>query len=218
MQYYRFIINAFFLNIYFWIFSLFLQNINGAEDTESWSSIGYETKLPYSFKLELEQGLRFKDQLSSFKQTHTDISISYNIIDGMKIFIPIRYTILEDKIKKRFSIGSSYKYNLKPINIKFRIKFQRNHEDDEFSKDVIRNKISIDYKINKIFKPYISNELFYLYELNQYKYDEYRTSFGIYVNLPKKKEMKIFYTYKMEDITKKSPDQINIFGIAYNFK
>ena len=61
-----------------------MQGINGADDTESWSSIGFETKLPYSIELELDQGFRLKDQMSSFKQTFTQVSIAYEIIDRMK--------------------------------------------------------------------------------------------------------------------------------------
>ena len=67
----------------------------------------------------------------------------------MIIFIPIRYAIFQDKIKERISIGGSYRYNLKPISIKYRAKFQRMYEDSEFSSDLVRNKFSIEYKINK---------------------------------------------------------------------
>ena len=86
----NFLIKRFTLHIQYSLLILFLQLTYAADDTESWNSIGFETKLPYSIKLELEQGLRLKDQLSSFKQTFTELSISYKIIDGMIIFIPIR--------------------------------------------------------------------------------------------------------------------------------
>ena len=195
-----------------------LQLTYAVDDTESWNSIGFETKLPYSFELEVEQELRLKDQLSSFKQTFTEISISYKIIDGMKIFIPIRYAIFEDKTKERISFGGSYKYNLKPVNIRYRAKFQRVYTDTEFSSDLVRNKFSIEYKINKKIRPYISSEVFHRYNLNQYQYDEYRYSLGINLDLIKKKQIKIFYTYKMEDLTKSKSSQINAFGIAYNIK
>ena len=43
-------------------------------------------------------------------------------------------------------------------------------------------------------------------------------SFGFAVDLPRKNSIKIFYIYKKEDITKSSPDEINVFGLAYSFK
>ena len=204
--------------LYKLVFLILLQGINGADDTESWSSIGFETRLPYSIELELDQGLRLKDQMSSFKQTFTQVSIGYEIIDGMKIFVPIRYAIFEDKTKQRISAGGSYKYDLKPLSFKYRSKFQMIFEEDEPSRELVRNKFSIDYKINKKFKSYISGEVFHLYDLDQYQYDEYRISTGMNVSIKKKRQLKIFYTYKIEDLTKSSTNQINIFGIGYNFK
>ena len=106
---------------------LFLQLTYAADDTESWNSIGFETELPYSLKLELEQSLRLEEHISSYKQTFTEASISYDM-NGIKLFIPLRYAIFQDKIKKRISIGGSYKYNFKPISIKYRFKFQRTVE------------------------------------------------------------------------------------------
>ena len=188
-----------------------------ADDTESWNSIGFETELPYSLKLELKQSLRLEEQISSYKQTFTEASISYNM-NGIKLFIPFRYAIFQDKIKKRISIGGSYKYNFKPISIKFRSKFQRTYEENETPNDLARNKFTMEYKINKKFRPYISGEIFHLFDLNKYHSDEYRLSFGINVDLPKRKRVKIFYLFKLEDITKTSPDKINVIGVAYNFK
>ena len=204
--------------VYFWVILLFFQGVSAADDTESWSSIGFETKLPYSIELELDQGLRLKDQMSSFKQTFTQVSIAYEIIDGMKIFVPIRYAIFEDKTKQRISAGGSYKYDLKPLSFKYRSKFQMTFEEDEPSRELVRNKFSIDYKINKKFKSYISGEIFHLYDLDQYQYDEYRISTGMNMSIKKKRQLKIFYTYKLEDLTRSRKNQINIFGIGYNFK
>ena len=207
-----------FFKIHCLVFLFLLQGVNGADDTESWSSIGFETKLPYSIELELDQGLRLKDQISSFKQTFTQVSVAYEIIDGMKIFVPIRYAIFEDKTKQRISAGGSYKYDLKPLSFKIRSKFQMTFEENEPSRELVRNKFSIDYKINKKFKSYISGEVFHLYDLDQYQYDEYRISTGMNMSIKKKRQLKISYTYKLEDLTRSNTNQINIFGIGYNFK
>ena len=91
-------------------------------------------------------------------------------------------------------------------------------EEDEPSRELVRNKFSIDYKINKKLKSYISGEVFHLYDFDQYQYDEYRISTGMNMSIKKKRQLKIFYTYKLEDLTKSSTNQINIFGIGYNFK
>ena len=210
-------INRLTLNSQFFLFLLLFQLGNATDDTESWNSIGFETELPYSLKLELEQSLRLEDQGSSFKQTFTEASISYDM-NGIKLFIPFRYAIFQDKIKKRISIGGSYKYNFKPLSIKYRSKFQRTFEGSHISDDITRNKFTLEYKINKKIKPYISGEISHLLNYNKYQYDAYRLSFGVNVDLPRKKRVKIFYLFKLEDITRSAQDKINVIGVAYNFK
>ena len=201
-----------------WLFILLLQCSFAADDTESWNSIGFEKKLPYSLELEFDQEFRLIDQLSTIKQTISKVSLSYKVLDGVRIFIPLRYAIFEDKVKQRLSFGGSYKYGWNPVSLKYRIKLQRTYENGDFPEDLIRNRITIDYKLNKKIEPYVSGEFFHLYNTDQLQYNENRISFGFNIDLPKKRFIKIFYTRKKEDIDSPKPDQINIFGLAYDIK
>ena len=70
-----------------------LSFMYGVDDNEFWTSITFEKNLPLSLKFELEQELRFKDQLSTFKQTFSEISVSYKVFKGQRIKIPYRYLI-----------------------------------------------------------------------------------------------------------------------------
>ena len=81
--------------------------IYGMDDNEFWTSITLEKKLPFSFKLKLEQELIFKDQLPTFKQAFSEVSVSYKVFKGLRIKIPYRYVIFEDKTKQRLSLGGS---------------------------------------------------------------------------------------------------------------
>ena len=139
-------------------------------DNQSWTKISFEKKLPYSLKLEVAQGLRLKDQLSTFNLAFFEASLSYKSSNGLKISIPYRYTIFEDKTKHRLSFGASYQYTFKPISLKYRIKYYKFYEngeslgeDGETLGDLIRNKFTIKYKSGKKINPYISGELFHLY-------------------------------------------------------
>ena len=196
---------------------LLIPNIYGADDNESWTSIGFEKKLPYKLKLEFEQELRFKDQISTFKQTFSDISLSYKVFDGLRIQIPYRYIVYKDKIKQRLSFSGSYKYSFKPVDLKYRTKFQRTYEDKESTDDMIRNKFSVQYKLGKKVEPYISGELFHPYNGEPKQLDEYRISFGLTVDIMKKNSIKIFYIFKKEGLAKSDPYEVNVFGLAYSF-
>jgi hypothetical protein len=88
-------------------------------------------------------------------------------------------------------------------------------ENGEALGNLIRSKFIIKYKSGKKTTPYISGELFHLLNTNNNLLDEYRASFGIEIDLPRKNSIIFFYIFKKEDITKSSPDEMNVFGLSY---
>ena len=210
------------LYIVYYLFFLLAQCLYGADNHQSWTKVSLDKKIPFSLKLQLAQGLRFKDYVSTFNQAFFELSLSYKDSNGLRINIPYRYTVFEDKIKHRLSFGVSYQYSFKPVSLKYRIKYYRLYENGEplgeggvTLGDLIRNKFIIKYKSGKKINPYISGELFHLLNINNNQLYEYRASFGIEIDLPRKKSINIFYIFKKEDITKSSPDEINVFGLSY---
>ena len=205
--------------IKFGIVGLFfiLNNSFAKVDSESWSSMGFGITLPYSLKLDLEQSLRLKDNSSSFKQTFTETIISYYMFKKVKVFIPVRYAVFKNKIKKRISLGASYKQNFKIISCRYRSMLQRTYQHEKIFNPLIRNKFTLSFKINKKLRPYLSQEFSHLLKSGQFNYDEFRLSIGARINLGKKRETKIFYTQKIEGLSNKNQDRTNVFGIAYTF-
>ena len=137
------------LNIILNLFCLLItsQYIYGQDENQSWTKITFEKKLPYSLKFEFSQGLRLKEELSVINLAFFEGAISYKTSKGFKVDIPYRYTIFEDKIKHRLSFGASYQYTIKPIALKYRIKYYRLYEegesiseDGEAFGDLVRNK------------------------------------------------------------------------------
>ncbi len=202
-------------NISYFLIYFFIQYSFGIDDTHAWTSIGFEKKLSRSLSLQFEQELRIKDQLSAFSQTLSEVSLSYKVIDGLNINIPYRYSVFDDKFKQRLSLGVSYKYNFKPIGLKYRAKLERSFEKNNPLEDLIRNKFIIEYKLSKKIDPYCSGELFHKFNKSSNELDEYRISFGLAVDLPRKKSIKIFYIFKKKDLRTSSPDMINVYGVSY---
>jgi len=205
------------LNIGYYLFFLFIQFSLGIDDTHAWTSIGFKKNLPHSLSLEFEQELRIKNQLSTFSQTFSEISLSYKVINGLNISIPYRYAVFDDKIKHRLSLGASYKYNFKPMSLKYRTKLQRSFEKEKTHEYLIRKKLMIEYKLSKRIEPYCSGELFHKFNKSNNELDEYRISFGLAVDLPRKNSIKIFYIIKKEDLRTSNPDKTNVFGLSYTF-
>ena len=215
------------MKLYIVCYLLFLlaQCLYGADDHQSWTKVSLEKKIPFSLKLELAQGLRLKDYVSIFNQAFFELSLSYKDSNGLRINIPYRYTVFEDKIKHRLSFGVSYQYSFKPVSLKYRIKYYRLYENGEplgeggvTLGDLIRSKFTIKYKSGKKTNPYISGEWFHLLNTDNNLLDEYRASFGIVIDLPRKNSINLFYIFKKEDIFKSSPYEINVFGLSYSAK
>ena len=215
------------MKLYIVCYLLFLlaQCLYATDDHQSWTKVSLEKKIPFSLKLELSQGLRFKDYVSTFNQAFFELSLSYKDSNGLRINIPYRYTVFENKIKHRLSFGVSYQYSFKPVSLKYRIKYYRLYENGEplgeggvTLGDLIRSKFTIKYKSGKKTNPYISGEWFHLLNTDNNPLNEYRASFGIEIDLTRKNSMNIFYIIKKEDIAKSSPDEINAFGLSYTFK
>jgi len=200
---------------------LFIPCVYGADENESWTSVSFEKKLSYSFKLEFEQELRLtdQDQESTFKQTFSELSLFYKVFEGFNIQVPYRYSIFKDNNKQRIGIGGSYKYSFNPLSLKYRGRIQRTYEKGKKdTEDLTRNRCTITYKINKMFEPYFYSELSHSYLEDPGQLEEYRISIGVTVDLIKKNSIKVFYIFKKEDLSKLDPDEINVFGIAFNKK
>jgi len=212
------LIKKFILSRLLWLSILFPKFIFGLDDFESWSSIGFEKNLPHSFSLSFKQGLRLKEQLSVFKQTLSELSISYKLLDNLKIEIPYRYIIYKNKTKHRVSLSASHKYKMMSFYFKHRIKYQRTYEKKEYLEGLIRNKMYVYYKLKKKLEPFISSEFFHFYEQGQYQFDELRLAFGFNINLSKKQSLKVSYTLKSKDLSKDISEQISIVLIAYSFR
>ena len=160
--------------------------------------------------------MRLSGKEQSFKQTFTELTFKYEIIDDLSVIIPIRYAILDDKVKNRITFGGVYKTGIKPIKIRFKTRFQSTHEKDKDPDELYRNKIYAHYRLNKKFEPFFTYEVFHPANSNDNSLNEYRFSLGTDFDLPRKRSLKLYYQFKVEDLNKKSPDKAHILGLTFS--
>ena len=122
--------NLFFL---FFIFMIFTQHTYGADENESWTKISFEKKINSHLKIDLSQGLRLNEQNTNLKLAFFEGSILYKGSNGIKIGIPYRYTILEDKIKHRLSLEASYQLSYKYLRLKSRLEYYRIYNNENIT-------------------------------------------------------------------------------------
>ena len=75
------------IKIIWFTFFLISQNLI-ADEFELRNSVSYKIKLPNSLRLDLEQSIRSRGESLLFRQTFSEASLSYELFDNMKIFIP----------------------------------------------------------------------------------------------------------------------------------
>ena len=160
--------------------------------------------------------MRLSGKEQSFKQTFTELTFKYEIIDDLSVIIPIRYAIFDDKVKGRITFGGVYKIGMKPIKIRFKTRYQSTHEKDKDSDELYRNKIYAHYRLNKKFEPFFTYEVFHPANSNDNSLNEYRFSLGTDFDLPRKRSLKLYYQFKVEDLNKKSPDKAHILGLTFS--
>ena len=158
------------------------------------------------------KGERFLDEGANFRN-YTYAQYGAKILEQPNHFA---WQIFDDKVKNRISLGGIYKIGMKPLKVKFKTRLQKTHEKNEDPDEVYRNKLYAHYKLNKKLEPFLSYEVFHPANSNDNSLNEYRLSFGTDFDLPRKRSIKLYYQFKVEDLNKKSPDKAYIMGLTFS--
>ena len=199
-----------------WFTFFLISQILIADEFELRNSVSYKIKLPNSLRIDLEQSIRSRGESLLFRQTFSEASLSYELFDNMKIFIPLRYAIFKNKVKTRASFGGSYKAQFNDLSFRYKAKYQFGFEEQKDTKQVLRNKLYAYYKVNKRYKPFMSFEIFNQIYSKVEIMNEYRFTSGLDIGLRGKKAIKIYFQYKIEDLEKKDTDEMNVIGFSYS--
>ena len=199
-----------------WFIFFLISQILSADEFELRNSVSYKIKLPNSLRLDLEQSIRSRGESLLFRQTFSEASLSYELFDNMKIFIPLRYAIFKNKVKTRASFGGSYKVQFNDLSFRYKARYQFGFEEQKDTEQVLRNKLYAYYKVNKRYKPFMSFEIFNPIDSKVEIMNEYRVTSGLDIGLRGKKAIKIYFQYKVEDLEKKDTDEMNIIGFSYS--
>ena len=199
-----------------WFTFFLISQILIADEFELRNSVSYKIKLPNSLRLDFEQSIRSRGENLLFRQTFSEASLSYELFDNMKIFIPLRYAIFKNKVKTRASFGGSYKVQLNDFSVRYKTRYQLGFEEQKDTEQVLRNKLYAYYKVNKRYKPFMSYEVFNPIDSKVESMNEYRVTSGLDIGLRGKKSIKIYFQYKVEYLEKKNTDEMNIIGFSYS--
>ena len=197
-------------------------------DLETWSRLGIEYKFNKNWRVELDQGLRLKQNSSTVDQIFTQFSIKWKPVKQLTFVIGGRY--IKDQGGNglfdndfRFQTDASYKHKVKRLILKYRLRFQTKNEiglsidDGDYNKNYLRFKFKLNYNIkNWQLDPYFSTAVFR--DLTRYtgSFDTWRFTVGTAYNFKKFGELETFYRMERE-LGPTYPKTTNIIGLNYQF-
>lgn len=211
---------------------LALLSGNGAKaqnlENYQWLSAGVSQNIG-EYRWSFEQNLRLRYGLSIVDKHFSEIG-------------------LRRKINKRLTIGGNYRLGwndpaTRPelfhrVNIDARIKYKWKKQDLELlwrpriqarfkpggegnsAKTVLRNKVTLQKKINKKFDAWIAIELFT--DLNPesrsgWNNHEFRSYAGLDIDMGKRKVLSVYYLWS-EEFNLNAPERAHVIGVNYKFK
>ena len=186
---------------------------------KTWMGASYEQKVKikkFKFDVSVAQQLRISDLGYVPKySTFTELGVSKGITDFYKIGIDYRATYIGG-FKNRLSLSNSFKVNLDPITLDFRLKYQANFEARKpFSQD-LRLKTTVSYKANKDFSPYVFGEILFHNTYNFSNFDEYRVGFGLEADYKKEHRFDVMLMMA-QDLNLENPGRSIVLALEYKF-
>jgi len=194
------------------------QLLGQTTDTELWTGGTFKLKVNKSFRIEIEEQLRFNQEVSNFKYAFAEFGTRYKVNKHFSLKGNFRYVTRPNKNNKtRVSLDAYYRWNKKkfPLSFVYRARIQNTRENvTAKSAAYLRNKLSIGYNLSKLVDPSIAYELYFRFNgKNEFRVT--RLTASLDWRLGKNTDLSTFYRIQ-NDINIKRPDRQNIFGLSFS--
>lgn len=147
------------------------QELKKTRDMALWVGVEGVYKFKKKYELKFGQEIRFFEDVSVMEKYITDLSLKYKINKKFSLAGGLRYFVDRDKDfsttdKFRYHMDLAYRKKiLKRFRIKYRLRFQSVYKnldraDTKASASNVRNKLALEYKLNKKHSLQLSQELF----------------------------------------------------------
>jgi uncharacterized protein DUF2490 len=162
--------------VLFFVGSMLLaQETKVVSDLHLWSGVAVEKGFGKDWSVFLAEEIRFKKDISVLNKHYTEAGVRYRIDKNFALEGQYRVTFDQNKDKSfdmlsRYALDLRYKGKLDFITIYYRLRYQKEVEGwnlldpSVLYKKHVRNRITVRYTDFNRFKPYVSAEIFQLFE------------------------------------------------------
>lgn len=201
------------------LFGIFKQTSAQNTNLKTWFGVSYDQKVKikkFKFKIGAQQQFRISNLAYNPRySTFTEVGVSKKITKFYKLGLAYRLNYIGG-LRHRASLSNSFKVDLKPVTITFRIKYQAEFENNNpFSQD-FRGKTTIKYAANKDFRPYVFSEILFNNTYNYSNFNEFRVGLGLDADYKKDHQFDVGIMY-VQDINQENPGRSIVLSLAYGF-
>lgn len=186
------------------------QETKVVSDLHLWTGVELEKKFARDWSVFIAEEFRFKHDISALNNLLTETGLRYRITKNFALEGQYRVTFDQKKDKSfdmltRYALDLRYKGKIDRITIYYRLRYQKEVEGWNLVDPAIpyqkyvRNRISVRYTDFKRIKPYVSAEIFQLFEPSEEARFEYvRLLGGIRYKHPKAGEVNLAWGFNRE--------------------
>lgn len=198
------------------------------QDLHLWSGIKIEKTFAKDWTLSLAEELRLKHDITEINNHFTEAGLRYRINKNFALEGQYRLTFDKNKdssydLFTRYALDLRYKGRIDFISIMYRLRYQKEVEGwDLFNPNVlyekyVRHRVRIRYEDWGKFKPYVSTEIFQLFEPYQAaRYEYMRFLAGVKYSMPRAGAFNLAYGLNLE-LAKTQPVKIYTIKINYTY-
>jgi len=204
------------------------QDTKVVSDLGLWTGASVEKTFKKDWTLSFKQEVRLKHDISTLNNIFSQAGMRYRL--NRNFALEGKYRITWDKkaegdfeIQSRYSFDLRFKGRLDFISIYYRLRYQKEVEGmnllslDEPYEKYLRNRLSVRYTDFKKFEPFVSAEIFQLFEPNQYPSFHYmRFQAGVRYTPAKYSTFRLAYGLNHE-LNSDLPANIYMIRINYTF-
>jgi len=208
--------------------ALSAQDTTVVRDLQLWTGVKIEKKFAGDWSVFLAEEIRFKHDISEINNHFTEAGLRYRINKNFALEGQYRITFDKNKdatydLLTRYALDLRYKGRLDFITIFYRLRYQKEVEGwDLLDPNVlyqkyVRNRVRIRYEDLGRFKPYLSAEIFHLFEPYQAaRYEYMRFLIGVKYYMPRAGVFDLAYGLNLE-LAETQPAKIYNIKINYTY-
>jgi|GEM_PF-605695 len=207
----------------------FGQETKVFRDFKVWTGAGIEKSLGKDWKISLEEEFRFQKNATQVGEYFTELGVEYRVDRNISLEAGYRYARNRKKNdsfeeRSRYNVDLNYEGNTYYFSLRARVRYTKEIEGLQLLSPEVpyekyfRTRLEVRYNRLGRVEPYLTGEIFQLYEMFEYpRYDKYRLMGGIRLDAGRPGDINIGYGV-IRELNASMPFTYYLLKINYTFE